>query len=80
MVKVTVGSNTKRATIIVESNKSVNEILQENDIKVGTATLCMDGSPLTEEEKRMTLVDLGVNDDEEILISAITKAESASRF
>ena len=75
MVKITIGTNTRRETVIVEETRTLKSVLEENNIPYGTATVCLDGAPLQPGELNKTFTDFGVTESAYLL--AVVKADNA---
>ena len=62
MINVKLSTSTSRTNVIVDSSKTVKQILEENDINYGTCQIHLDGAPLSAYEMNDTLEDIGVTD------------------
>ena len=47
MIKVTVGTNTKRVAVMVEHTDTLRSVLEEQEIDYSTGTLHLDGTTIT---------------------------------
>jgi hypothetical protein len=75
IVKVKVGTNLNRTEINVSSNKTVREILEENDINYSTATIFIDGVTVQIGDMDKTLDELNIGAS--CYIIAAQKTENA---
>ncbi len=75
MVKVTIGNNMQRQEVIVESDATIREVLEENHIEYGMASMHLDGVSLRPGDFDKTFEDLGVTDHCYLL--AVTKTDNA---
>lgn len=60
IVNVKVGTNLNRKTVAVPSNKTIREILEENEINYATSTVFLDGSTLQAGDMDKTLDDFNI--------------------
>ena len=77
MISLTLGTNTRRATVIVEPNATVRSVLAENQVSMSGKTINLDGSPVREYELDKTFVELGIVDGATAALIAVEKADSA---
>jgi hypothetical protein len=77
MIQVTVGTNTDRKRIIDDGNTSIRKILEDNDVQYATATVHLDGIPLSNDKMDKTLGELGIT--EKCYLLAVVKVDNASR-
>lgn len=77
MIKVTLITNNPRKTIIVPENKTVRQILEENDINYAMATTAVDGATLAVGEMDETLSDMGLT--EKAVISVLANKNNAAK-
>lgn len=75
LVKVKVGTNLNRTEVTVPSNKTIREILEENEINYATTTIFVDGVTVQLGEMDKTLEELGIR--ESCFIIAAQKTENA---
>lgn len=75
LVKVKVGTNLNRTEVTVPSNKTVREILEENEINYATTTIFVDGVTVQLGDMDKTLEELGIK--ESCFIIAAQKTENA---
>lgn len=76
MVKITLISNNPRKVVMAEETKTVKQILEENDVNYGNASVAVDGGTLSAGEINKTLSDLGVK--EKAVISALAHKDNAA--
>ena len=60
MVKVTVGNNVKRETVIVEGNATLRSVLEGAEVDYTRGTMHMDGAPLAPGDLDKTFDQFGV--------------------
>lgn len=75
MVKVVVGSNLKRATVLVDSNATLRQTLEANGVDCTRGTMTLDGSPLQDGDLNKTFGDFGVT--EKCYLLNVVKADNA---
>lgn len=77
MVSIKVGTATKRKTVVVETSTTISEVIAASEMNMGTATMFLNGAPISNAEYDSTLEDLGVEDESEASLLAVVKADSA---
>lgn len=77
MVNLTIGTNTDRKTVIVESNKTLKDILSNEEINVTGCALHLNGSLIPGADLDQTLTELGIADGGKAMLIAVMKADSA---
>lgn len=75
MIKVTVGNNVKRESVIVDENTTLRAVLEDNGIDYTSGTMHLDGSSLKPGEIDKTFADLGIN--EKCYLLNVVKADNA---
>lgn len=75
MIKIVLGTNTYRKTIIADKTDVVKNILIANEIDYTTTTIHLDGIPLSTTELNSTLEDLNITDTAYIV--GIVKCDNA---
>lgn len=60
MLNVTIGNNVDRKRIIVDENKTIREVLEENDIDYSRGATMLDGATLRAGELDSTFADMGI--------------------
>ena len=75
MIKVTVGTNTRRTSVIVEPNRTLRSVLEDQDIDYSTGTLHLDGSTATPGHLDKTFAELGIT--EKCFLISVVKADGA---
>ena len=75
MIKVTVGTNTRRTSVIVEPNRTLKSVLEDQDIDYSTGTLHLDGSTVTPGQLDKTFAELGIT--EKCFLISVVKADGA---
>ena len=75
MIKVTVGTNTRRTSVIVEPNRTLRSVLEEQEIDYSTGTLHLDGSTVTPGQLDKTFAELGIT--EKCFLISVVKADGA---
>lgn len=77
MVSIKVGTATKRKTVVVESDTTISDVIAKSEMNMGTATMFLNGTPLSNADYDSTLEELGVEDEAEASLLAVVKADSA---
>lgn len=75
MIQIKIVSTTSRKTITADPNKTVREILEENDINYEIAPVYLDGCPLNAGEHDKTFTELNIK--EKCILSAVVKTTNA---
>lgn len=75
LVNVKVGTNLNRTTVSVSSDKTIREILEENEINYATTTIFVDGVTVQLGDMDKSLEELGIG--ESCYIIAAQKTENA---
>ncbi|MBQ3022909.1 MAG: hypothetical protein IJD91_06285 [Clostridia bacterium] len=75
MIKVTVGNNVKRESVIVDENTTLRTVLEDNGIDYTSGTMHLDGSSLKPGEIDKTFADLGIT--EKCYLLNVVKADNA---
>ena len=75
MIKVTVGNNVKRESVIVDENTTLRAVLEDNGIDYTLGTMHLDGSSLKPGELDKTFADLGIT--EKCYLLNVVKADNA---
>jgi hypothetical protein len=75
MIKVTVGTNTRRTSVIVEPNRTLRSVLEDQEIDYSTGTLHLDGSTVTPGQLDKTFAELGIT--EKCFLISVVKADGA---
>lgn len=75
LVNVKVGTNLNRTQVSVPSNKTIREILEENNINYATTTVFVDGVTVQLGDMDKTLDELGIG--ESCYIISAQKTENA---
>lgn len=75
MIQIKITTNTVRKNIIVEENKTIREVLEENEIIYNNVPVYLDGTPLGFGDHDKTLKELGIK--EKCLLSVVQKLDNA---
>lgn len=75
MIKVTVGTNTKRVAVMVEPTDTLRSVLEEQDIDYSTGTLHLDGTTITPGQLDKSFTELGIT--EKCYLISVVKADGA---
>lgn len=73
MIKVIIGTNTNRKSIVVDESTTVRSVLDEHEIDYGVGNIHLDGAPICGNELDRTFQDYGVTD--KCLLVAVVKAD-----
>ncbi len=75
MIKVVVGNNVKRETVIVDSNTTLRQVLEDAGIDYTRGVMHLDGSPLQPGDLDKTFADFGIT--EKCYLLNVVKADNA---
>lgn len=75
MIKVTVGNNVKRESVIVDENTTLRTVLEDNGVDYTSGTMHLDGSSLKPGEIDKTFAELGIT--EKCYLLNVVKADNA---
>lgn len=75
MIKITVGNNVKRETVIIDSATTLREVLENSGISYETSVLHLDGASLRPGDLDKTFEDFGIT--EKAFLLAVQKADNA---
>lgn len=78
MVKVTVGTNTKRNSVVVDGDTKLKKVLQDEGIDYSRGTIHLDGATIKPGDLDKTFNDLGIT--ETAYLISVVKADSASEL
>lgn len=75
MIKVTIGNNVKRESIIIDKNTTLRTALEDNGIDYTTGTMHLDGSSLKPGDLDKSFAELGIT--EKCYLLNVVKADNA---
>ena len=75
MIKITVGNNVKRNTVIVPADTTLREVLEDEGIDYSRGTVNLDGSSLAPGDIDKSFDELGVK--EKCFLLSVVKADNA---
>lgn len=75
MVKVTIGNNLNRETVIIDENTTLRAALEANDVDYSRGVLHLDGSTLKPGDLDKSFADLGIT--EKCFLFNVVKADNA---
>ena len=75
MIKVTVGNNVKRESVIVEETATLRSVLEEQGIDYSRGTMHLDGCSLNPGQLDKTFAELGIT--EKCYLLNVVKADNA---
>lgn len=76
MIKITVGNNVKRESVIKDENTTtLRTVLEENGIDYTRGTMNLDGAPLRPGDLDKTFAEIGVSD--KCFLLNVVKADNA---
>lgn len=75
MVKVTLGNNVKRESVIVDENTTLRATLESNGVDYTRGTMHLDGSTLNPGDLDKTFAQLGIR--EKCFLLNVVKADNA---
>lgn len=74
-IKVNVGSNLKRASVVVPANTTLRTVLEEQQINYGVGVTTLDGAPLGPGDLDKTFEAFGIA--EKCMLLNVLKADNA---
>jgi len=77
MIKVTVGNNVKRTSVIVDENTTPRACLEANDIDYAHGVTHLNGSTLRPGDMDRSFAELGIT--ERCFLTNVVKADNANR-
>ena len=77
MITVKIGTNNERKQVIVDPNKTILDVLNEEDIDTMGCTMQLNGELILGDRINDTFADFGVRDGSTAMLYAVIKAESA---
>lgn len=75
MVKVVVGNNVKRETVIVDASTTLRSVLEDAEIDYSRGVMHLDGSSLNPGDLDKTFADFGIT--EKCFLLNVVKADNA---
>lgn len=75
MIKVVVGNNVKRESVIVDENSTLRSVLEDNGIDYSVGRMHLDGSSLEPGALSKTFAELGITD--KCYLLNVAKADNA---
>ena len=75
MIKVTIGNNVKRRTVILDENTTLRQALEDAEIDYSRGTMNLDGSSLYPGDLDKTFADFGIAD--KCFLLNVVKADNA---
>lgn len=75
MLNITIGTNTTRKKVIIDPNKTIEEVLKENNINLSVGTIHLNGARIQVSDLSKTFSELGVTDG--AFLISIAKADNA---
>lgn len=75
MIKVTVGNNVKRSSVIVDEQTTLRSVLEANEIDYTRGTMHLDGSTLQPGDLDKSFYDMGIR--EKCFLLNVVKADNA---
>ena len=73
MIKVTVGSNLGRKSVMVDPSRTIKSVLEENNIDYSTGGIHLDGLAISGDALNKTFTQHGIND--ECILVKVIKAD-----
>lgn len=74
MIKVIVGTNTNKETLIVEASRTLRSVLEEAEVNYSGGTLNLDGAPVKIGDLDKTFTEIGIT--EKCYLINIVKSDS----
>lgn len=75
MIKVVVGNNVKRNTVIVDKNKTLRAVLEEAEVDYTRGVMHLDGASLNPGDLDKSFASFGIN--EKCYLLNVVKADNA---
>lgn len=75
MIKVVVGNNVKRETVIIDAGTTLRKVLEDANIEYTRGVMHMDGAPLNPGDLDKTFNDFGIT--EKTYLLNVVKADNA---
>ena len=75
MIKVTVGNNVKRESVVIDENTTLRTALENAEIDYTTGTMHLDGAPLMAGDLDKTFADFEIT--EKCFLLNVVKADNA---
>ena len=75
MVKVIVGNNVKRETVIVDSGSTLRSVLEDAGVDYSRGTMHLDGASLNPGDLSKTFAQMGITD--KCFLLQVVKADNA---
>lgn len=63
MIRVLIGTNTNRKTVVIDPSKTIKEVLEENGVDYSTGGIHLDGESIGGAELNRTFAEKGINSD-----------------
>lgn len=76
MIKVTVGNNVKRESVIIDPNTTLRTVLEDNHVDYTRGSMTLDGSPLQPGDLDKTFTQFGITSTCYLL--NVVKADNAA--
>ena len=77
MIRLTIGTNTKRSTVVVKPETILADVLEEQEVSTAGAALHLNGTLIPGVDIDSSLKKLGVQDNTSATLIAVVKADSA---
>ena len=78
MLNLTISNSMNRKTVIVNSAKTIRDIMTENGFEIGNAAVTIDGSTLRPGELDASLDTFGLNANVQHFVNSVIKADNAA--
>lgn len=75
MIKVTLGTNTQRKTVIVPPDTTLRTVLEDNEVNYAATNVHLDGVALQPGDMDKTFAEIGIK--ESCYLIAVVKADNA---
>lgn len=74
MIKVVIGTNTDRQTVIVEAQKTLRDVLEDAEIDYSAGSMHLDGATIKPGDLDKSFEDLGIRD--KCYLISVVKSDS----
>jgi hypothetical protein len=75
MIKVTIGNNLKRTSVVIDENTTIRQALEDNDIDYSNGATHLDGATLQPGDMDKTFATFGIT--EKCSLVVVVKADGA---
>jgi sulfur carrier protein ThiS len=77
MIKLLIGTNTERKSVMVEADQTLAATLAANNVDTARSAMHLNGTLIPGVDTELTFSELGIKDGDEAMLIAVIKADSA---